>query len=161
MSIIDQSGSSTDYDLSIDIPSSATQVINKEQLKLKFTVIAHGVTKTHLAGWWSNFGFAKETVSDETFSVSNFVSCAHCFTTYRYGSSSTESTSRHKCHGLTSSCKPPATENSFTLDKHVIKQKNSFRLFEQQHLTKMFTNWISDNLRPISIVEDPGLREIC
>ncbi|CAF2126324.1 unnamed protein product [Rotaria magnacalcarata] len=43
----------------------------------------------------------------------------------------------------------------------LLNKKNSFRLFEQQHLTKMFTTWISDNLRPISIVKDPGLREIC
>ena len=125
----------------------------------RFTIAAHGVTKSHLANWWSNFGFAKETVSGEIFSVSNFVSCEKCFTTYRYGSSSTETISRHECDGSISSS--VVAEHSFTLDKHFIKQKISFRHAEQQHLTKLFSIWISDSLRPISIVEDPGLREIC
>ena len=128
----------------------------------RFTVVAHGITKSHVASWWSNFGFAKETISGEIFLVSNFVSCQQCFATYRYGSSSTESISRHQCHGLTSSSSKSTTvEHSFTLDKHVVKQKKSFRHFEQQHLTKLFSNWICDSLRPISIVEDSGLREIC
>jgi len=51
-------------------------------------------------------------------------------------------------------------EYSFTLDKHFLKHKNSFRRFEKQRLTKLFYTWISDNLRPISIGKDPGLREI-
>lgn len=83
----------------------------------RFTAVTHGVTKTHLASWWSSFGFAQETVSDEIFIVSNFVSCIHCFTTYRYGSSSTECISHHKCSDLTS-----------TLDKHFILKKILFGL---------------------------------
>ncbi|CAF1433590.1 unnamed protein product [Rotaria sordida] len=188
MTSIDLSPPSTDDDVIIDISSSTTEEIDREQLKLKFrlaliddvdnkktseikaksdqirkllcqrinrfTVVAHGVTKTHLAQWWSSFGFAKETISGETFTVSNFVSCIHCFTTYRYGSSSTESIAHHECSG-------PTTENSSTLDKHFTKQKNPFRLCEQRHLTKLFTNWICDDLRPISVVEDSGLKKIC
>lgn len=129
----------------------------------RFTIVAHGVTKSHLASWWSNFGFAKETISGETFSVSNFVSCQQCFTTYRYGSSSTETISRHQCPGLasSSSCKSATTEYLFTLDKHLVKQKNPFRHSEQQNLTKLVSTWICDSLRPISIIEDSGLREIC
>jgi hypothetical protein len=131
----------------------------------RFTIIAHGVTKHHLASWWSNFGFAKETIAGETFTVANFVSCAKCFTTYRYGSCSTESISRHQCDGLTSSSSSSgnsmASDYLFTLDKHLVKQKNPFRHSEQQHLTKLFCTWICDNLRPISIIEDSGIREIC
>lgn len=130
----------------------------------RFTIVAHGATKSHLASWWSNFGFAKETISGDSFIVSNFVSCTQCFTTYRYGSCSTESISRHQCQGLTSSSsssKTAAGEYLFTLDKHLVKQKNSFRHTEQQHLTKLFSSWICDNLRSISIIEDSGLREIC
>ncbi|CAF4302813.1 unnamed protein product, partial [Rotaria sp. Silwood2] len=195
MTSIDLSPPSTDDDVIIDISSSTTEEIDKEQLKLKFrlaliddvdnkktseikaksdqiikllcqridrfTVVGHGVTKTHLVKWWSSFGFAKETISGETFTVSNFVSCIHCFTTYRYGSSSTESISHHECSGPTSSFKSATTENSSTLDKHFMKQKNPFRLCEQRHFTKLFTNWICDDLRPISVVEDSGLKEIC
>jgi hypothetical protein len=51
-------------------------------------------------------------------------------------------------------------EYSFTLDKHFLKHKNPFRRFEKQRLTKLFYTWISDNLRPISIGKDSGLREI-
>lgn len=130
----------------------------------RFTIIAHGTTKSHLASWWCNFGFAKETILDDSFVVSNFVSCIKCFTTYRYGSCSTESISRHQCQGLTSSSsssKTAPSEYLFTLDKHLLKQKNSFRHTEQQHLTKLFCFWICDNLRSISIIEDSGLREIC
>ncbi|CAF1591790.1 unnamed protein product [Rotaria magnacalcarata] len=182
---VDLLSSSTDDEVVIEINSSATE-IDMEQLKEKFqlariddienkkpaeiktksdqikrllckrnpqfSVIAHGVTKTHLASWWSSFGFAMETLSNETFTVSNFVSCTQCFTTYRYGSSSTESMSHHRC-----------SESIFTLtlDKHFIKQKNPFRVGEQRHLTKLITNWIADDLRPISIIEDLGLKEIC
>ncbi|CAF4794284.1 unnamed protein product [Rotaria sp. Silwood1] len=188
--------SSTDDDILVDITSSSTSTLHKEQLKSKFklaiiddiekktrneikekaeeikkllslrvdryTVTAHGVSKTHLATWWSNFGFAKEEVSGEAFFVSNFISCQKCFITYRYGSSSTESIARHQCTGLTlSSCNSTTTENPFTLEKHFTKQKKPFRHFEQQHLTKLFSNWVSDNLRPISIIEDSGFREIC
>ncbi|CAF3031693.1 unnamed protein product [Rotaria sp. Silwood2] len=127
----------------------------------RFTVTAHGITKTHLASWWSNFGFAKENISGETSFVSNFISCQQCFTTFRYGLSSTESIARHQCHGLTSSCNSASNDYSHTLDKHVIKSKTSFRPSKQQYLTKLFSTWISDNLSPISIVEDSGLREIC
>ena len=128
----------------------------------RYKVVAHGVDKSHLASWWSKFGFAKETISGETFSVSNFVSCQYCFTTYRYGSSSTESISRHQCDGTPSSLsKPDTAEYSFKLDKHFVKHKKPFRHFEQQHLTILFSSWICDSLRPISIVEDSGLREIC
>ncbi len=93
---------SRDDDLVIYVSSSTIPIVDKHQLKLKFKlaildnienkkrheirkllsmrterfiVIAHGVTKSHLASWWSNFGFAKEIVSEETFLVSNFVSC--------------------------------------------------------------------------------------
>ncbi|CAF4586328.1 unnamed protein product, partial [Rotaria sp. Silwood2] len=153
MTSIDLSPPSTDDDVIIDISSSTTEEIDREQLKLKFRLtliddvdnkknnelidlllFAHGVTKTHLAKWWSSFGFAKETISGETFTVSNFVSCIHCFTTYRYGSSSIESISHHECSGPTSSFKSATTENSSTLDKHFMKQKNPFRLCEQRHL---------------------------
>jgi hypothetical protein len=52
-------------------------------------------------------------------------------------------------------------EHLFTLDKHFLKHKNPFRCFEKQRLTKLFDTWISDNLRPISIGKDSGLRKIC
>ncbi|CAF1266528.1 unnamed protein product [Adineta ricciae] len=128
----------------------------------RFTIVANGINKTHLASWWSNFGFAKETVLGESFLVTNFVSCQHCFTTYRYGSSSTESISRHQCNSTSpTSNKSSAVEYAFTLDKHVFKEKKTFSHLEQQNLTKLFSNWICDNLRPISIVDDSGLREVC
>jgi hypothetical protein len=50
----------------------------------RYTVVAHGVTKSHLANWWSNFGFPKEIVSGETFLISNFVSCQQCFATFQF-----------------------------------------------------------------------------
>ncbi|CAF1049622.1 unnamed protein product [Adineta steineri] len=128
----------------------------------RYTVNASGVTKSHLASWWSTFGFAKEEVSGETYFVSNFVSCQKCFTTYRYGSSSTESISRHQCNSSISSSPKSATiDNQFTLDKHFIKEKKIFRHFEKQNATKLFCNWVSDSFRPISMIEDQGFYEIC
>ncbi|CAF3141700.1 unnamed protein product [Rotaria sp. Silwood2] len=129
MTSIDLSPPSTDDDVIIDISSSTTEEIDREQLKLKFRLAL----------------IDDETISGETFTVSNFVSCIHCFTTYRYGSSSIESISHHECSGPTSSFKSATTENSSTLDKHFMKQKNPFRLCEQRHLTKLFTNWICDD----------------
>lgn len=128
----------------------------------RFTVVAHGVTKSHVAKWWSNFGFPTETIEDETYSVLNFVSCQHCFVTYRYGSSSTETISRHQCQSSSSDyLSSTKSEYSFTLDQRFVKQKHSFRRVEQQQLTTLITHWICDNLRPISIIEDEGFRKIC
>ncbi|CAF4498504.1 unnamed protein product [Rotaria sp. Silwood2] len=156
---------------------SATATFNKEQLKSKFnlailddldrkkevkyTVVANGITKSHAAVWWSKFGFTKEIVSGETHSISNFVSCQHCFATYRYGASSTESISHHQCHAATSSCAFTFNKSHCTLDAYFNKNKKQFRVSEQQNLTKLFSIWISDSFRPISIIDDSGLREIC
>ncbi|CAF3221229.1 unnamed protein product, partial [Rotaria sp. Silwood2] len=174
MTSIDLSPPSTDDDVIIDISSSTTEEIDKEQLKLKFRLaLIDDVDNKKTSEIKAKSDqiikllcqridrFTVETISGETFTVSNFVSCIHCFTTYRYGSSSTESISHHECSGPTSSFKSATTENSSTLDKHFMKQKNPFRLCEQRHFTKLFTNWICDDLRPISVVEDSGLKEIC
>lgn len=67
----------------------------------------------------------------------------------------------HQCLGSSSSHKSTTAASLFTLDKHMIKQRVPFRISEQQHLTKLFTTWISENLGAISIVEDSGPKEIC
>ena len=102
LATIDDVGSKTRYGIKEKI-NEIKKLLGRRTDRYK--VVAHGVDRSHLTSWWSKFGFAKETihVSDEAFSVSNFVSCQYCFTTYRYGLSSTESTSRHKCDGAPSS----------------------------------------------------------
>ncbi|CAF3799895.1 unnamed protein product [Rotaria sp. Silwood1] len=97
-----------------------------------YTVAAHGVTKTHSAAWWLKFSFAKEVVSGESYSISNFVSCQNCFSTYRYGISSTESITRHQCDTATSSSASTSNNNQSTLDVHFNKNKKQFRVSEQK-----------------------------
>ncbi|CAF1299481.1 unnamed protein product [Rotaria sordida] len=89
----------------------------------RYTVAAHGITKTHPAAWWLTFGFAKEIVSGESYSISNFVSCQNCFNTYRYGVSSTESITRHRCDTATSSSASTSNNNQSTLNVHFNKNK--------------------------------------
>ncbi|CAF3326372.1 unnamed protein product [Rotaria sp. Silwood2] len=126
----------------------------------RYNVVSHGIDKLHMAKWWSKFGFAKEIVSGDTYTATNFVSCEVCFATFRYGSSSTEAISHHRCN-VSSSVKLIDGENQHVLDKHFIKKKTAFRSSEQKKVTKLFSIWVSESLRPISIIEDQGLKEIC
>lgn len=114
-------------------------------------------TGKHTSDCWNYFGFPAIVNPDgKPKRIQGFVSCQHCFTTYSFISNSTRLLNRHKCKN--SMANEVATQNRLTVlfnhkpsklkDNEILKIKN------------LQVKWICQNIRPFSIMEDDGLRQL-
>ncbi|CAF2036482.1 unnamed protein product, partial [Rotaria magnacalcarata] len=107
------------------------------------------------ADWWAVFGIPTQTQDEKCYSMKNYIACIHCKTVYRYSttfsSTNTLSTSESAIH-LTQS----------TLSNYAFKYKprDGSDKNVKSKCNELIVRWISNNIRPFSIVDDEGLHEL-
>ncbi|CAF3765087.1 unnamed protein product [Rotaria sp. Silwood1] len=130
------------------------------------------IEKKSTAPCWSVFGLPAKIVGKNKYEIiKKFASCKSCYQTYSY-SSSTTTLSNHKCPMLlnknqstletlpvssSTSCISPFLSNKVAAanakdNKASEKQKSLF--------VTSLSDWVCSSMRPISIVEDSGLKNI-
>ncbi|CAM4836190.1 unnamed protein product [Rotaria magnacalcarata] len=106
-------------------------------------------SKQSSADWWAVFGIPTQTQDEKCYSMKNYIACIHCKTVYRY--TNTLSTSESAIH-LTQS----------TLSNYAFKYKprDGSDKNVKSKCNDLIVRWISNNIRPFSIVDDEGLHEL-
>jgi hypothetical protein len=106
--------------------------------------------------------------------MKNFVACTKCKVAYRYSTTtSSDKIKKHECYveiskkqNTTNSSSFPVTSNvkltQSTLSNHSFKCMTNHESDKNIKSTcsDLIVDWISNNIRPLSIVEDKGLHEL-
>lgn len=90
---------------------------------------------------WECFGIIKDENDEE---ILNFVACKTCTNVYKYNKSALSNLNKHKCYILMKS------ENKELVEPNQEAKKAC---------TEVLTNWVVQDIRPYSIVNDAGLKE--
>lgn len=157
--------SSSNRDVEYDSEQIKTLLIDQ---KHKYQVIkTESSTK---APWWRAFGFPARLDEDNTLrKIPGFISCLKCMHTQAYGSSSgTKRFKQHadKCFPLSSSTISIGRHNESSVATQRTLEQVGFRgslNINQRDLLKikdLSAEWICGDLRPFSILDDPGLRNL-
>lgn len=136
--------------------------------KRKFRILRNErASKT--ASWWHCFGYPAVLNENDKFErIAGFVSCFKCCHTLAYGpNSGTKRFIDHakRCSPSTSSPLAIGDGNSShpaqaALDMMVVKKRSSVTAKEQNDLKELYANWICEDVRPFSIVEDKGFQQL-
>ena len=130
----------------------------------QYTIVEN--TGRRASDCWSSFGFP--AIIDESSGcskrINGFVSCRKCLSTYSFVSNSTRCLNNHDCDGSrkdtqgSDSSEPRLTQRRlfsfFTAKQTALKQSESLKIKQLQ------AEWVCQNVRPFSIVEDDGLRRL-
>ncbi|CAF3919288.1 unnamed protein product, partial [Rotaria sp. Silwood1] len=136
--------------------------------KKKFRILNNESTKP-LASWWRSFGYpAVQKEKDEFERIPGYISCLKCCHTLLYGpTSGTKRFISHadRCFPLASSCSsggkgddPQSTQLKLNQIGFTRKVKLSEK--EQNELKHLYANWVCGDLRPYSVVEDKGFKQL-
>ncbi|CAF4039435.1 unnamed protein product [Rotaria sp. Silwood1] len=142
------------------------RLLQKE--KKKFRILNNESTKP-LASWWRSFGYpAVQKEKDEFERIPGYISCLKCCHTLLYGpTSGTKRFISHadRCFPLASSCSsggkgddPQSTQLKLNQIGFTRKVKLSEK--EQNELKHLYANWVCGDLRPYSVVEDKGFKQL-
>lgn len=120
---------------------------------------------------WSIFGLPAKAVGGNKYEIiKKFASCKTCFQTYSY-SSSTSTLTNHKSAALTNKNQPTVEKFSvsratpsftFNSTKPTAADPKQNKISEKHKdlFISSLGNWVCLNVRPISLVEDIGLKDI-
>lgn len=131
-----------------------------------YQVVLNG--KTNLTSTcWKVFGFpAKKSEKNNRFEkIDGFTSCRLCFQTFTYTSTSgTRNMNDHSCVKNLSNAKiiPPTTSPGQMNLNNMLNSYKQIKL-DQNELTtvkNLACSWICEDMRPFTIVEDEGLRNL-
>ncbi|CAM4762941.1 unnamed protein product [Rotaria magnacalcarata] len=129
--------------------------LKKDSEEFKILPRDKSQSKQFSADWWAVFGIPTQTQDEKCYSMKNYIACIHCKTVYRYSttfsSTNTLSTSESAIH-LTQS----------TLSNYAFKYKprDGSDKNVKSKCNELIVRWISNNIRPFSIVDDEGLHEL-
>ena len=122
-------------------------------------------TGKHFSDCWDLFGFpAVIDDNGDPQRIDGFVSCRKCFTTYSFKSNSTLLLKQHDCEISKERNKrllangSPSTQQS--LSSFYPTQSATLKPSEIMKIKDLQAEWICQNIRPFSIVEDNGLRRL-
>ncbi|CAF3805095.1 unnamed protein product, partial [Rotaria sp. Silwood1] len=152
----------------------------------KYIVIENKLSKP-CPSWWKIFGFPGILDENKQYRrIFGYVSCFKCFQTFIYSSKSgTTRLKEHeiKCIKSNSSSSSPSSSSSsssssISISSEVINQsdvllstqstlaqhgfKKSIKLSEKdiENMKKLSAQWMCENIRPFSVIEDSGFRAI-
>lgn len=117
-------------------------------------------SKRATAPCWKVFGFPV-MISNEKENkfeiIPGFASCKTCFETYRYIDSSTANLNSHVCPRML-----PSDQPTLAMKSQTPRSAMACKLLTQKkkEMTNLCARWVADSMRPFSIVDDRGLREI-
>jgi len=165
----------------VEISSSNEIPFNSEKIKhlLRSENKTYKVIKNESSSastWWNIFGFpAKLDENNEYQRIFGYVSCFKCFQTFIYSSKS--GTTRLKEHEtkcgkiisvlsspLSSSIEidspNPSSSTQSILTQHGFRKSRKLNEKDTDHMKLLCAQWISKDLRPFSIIEDSGFRNL-
>ena len=116
---------------------------------------------------WNVFGFpAKRTETGDFERIFGYVSCRHCYQTYTYATTTgTRLLNSHSCVAnflaISSSSTSTQTTTQTTLDTFS-KNWKQIKLSENEtnKFKDLVVKWICKDMRPFTLTEDEGLRDI-
>ncbi|CAF1491119.1 unnamed protein product, partial [Rotaria sordida] len=137
-------------------------LLNQQQ---KFKIIENE-SRSH-AEWWRSFGFPAQLNENKKFErIIGYISCFKCMHTQAYNSLS--GTKRFTQHA--NKCFPSSTSSSIsisslsstqtTLNQMGFKKSMQFSENDVKTVKKLCAEWICSDIRPFSIVDDPGFRNV-
>jgi hypothetical protein len=164
----------------VEISSSNEIPLNSEKIKhlLSSENKIYKVIKNEsssASAWWNIFGFpAKLDENNEFQRIFGYVSCFKCFQTFIYSSKS--GTTRLKEHetkcgkftlspsSLASSIEieqpDPSSSTQSILTQHGFRKTRKLNEKDTDHMKQLCAQWISKDLRPFSIIDDSGFRNL-
>lgn len=139
--------------------------------KTKYTVIKNESAKP-IASWWKTFGFpAMIDEKNEVKRILGYISCFRCYHTFIYNHSS--GTTRFKEHtekcstlcSTISSTDPAGATQISSANQSLLSHYGfgaSMKLSERDitHFKEISAQWICEEVRPFSLLEDRGFRTI-
>ncbi|CAF2741246.1 unnamed protein product [Rotaria sp. Silwood2] len=129
----------------------------KEQPEKYVLVDNHKVNCSKPSPCWTRFALpAVKDGNNHNVVIKNFATCRSCYSTYAFTCGSTKSLNSHKCAKESSSISTSPSTKSPSLN---LKINRSFSE-KKKTLTPLIAQWVSQSMRPISIVEDEGLLNI-
>ena len=112
------------------------------------------------AACWTTFGFpVRVTNENQSERILGFVSCKHCFETFRYLDGSTSTMNDHRCPKSLSKGQQSLEDSIHSLPKrpHMIEMQLKNK---KENIKKLSAQWVSSSMRPFQIVSDQGFRKI-
>lgn len=140
--------------------------------KTEYVVIENSNKKNKQSSTcWNLFGFpAKLDSNDTPIKIDGFVSCMKCFVTYSYISNSTTFLNKHDCNpsyqkpnstsSSSSSRTSSTSQNLITMYGHTRPKKVQLPESHSKEMKDLISRWICKDMRPFSVVDDIGFREI-
>jgi len=164
----------------VEISSSNEIPLNSEKIKhlLRSDNKTYKVIKNESASastWWNIFGFpTKLDENNEYQRIFGYISCFKCFSTFIYSSrSGTTRLKEHetKCGKITLSPLPlsssieigepdPSSSTQSILTQHGFRKSRKLNEKDTDHIKLLCAQWISKDLRPFSIIDDSGFRNL-
>jgi hypothetical protein len=169
------SSSSINDSSSITLQSPSNTIYNSEKIKNlllnqkhKYQILKNESSTD--AQWWRAFGFPSQVDDNNVLrKIPGFISCLKCMHTLAYKHSS--GTKRFKEHA--DKCFPVSTSSistSFDSESSSMTQasldqmgfKKSVKINEKDVLKikNLSAEWVCGDLRPFSVIDDPGLRNL-
>ncbi|CAF4256253.1 unnamed protein product [Rotaria sp. Silwood2] len=129
-------------------------------------------SRQYFADWWCVFGIPTQTVDGNSYSIKNFIACKYCKAVYRYSTTmSSCKIKTHKCYvqrrkreeiahtevdeSSIKSTQPTLSKFSFKPVFNHDSDKST-----KSKCNELIVQWISNNIRPFSIVDDEGLHQL-
>ena len=122
-------------------------------------------TGKHTSNCWSSFGFpALVDHRGVPNKIDGFVSCRKCLSTYSFASNSTRYLNRHDCNASPLRY-AQADENKGSSAQRCLAsfyptKATTLKPAEATKIKDLQARWVSQNIRPFSVVEDEGLRHL-
>jgi hypothetical protein len=122
-------------------------------------------TGKHTSDCWTLFGFPAIINSNgDSERINGFVSCRKCFSTYSFTSNSTRFLNHHDCEASKERGKKLAANGTPPTQRRLTAfypaQPVNLKASEIMKIKNLQAEWICQNIRPFSIVEDKGLRRL-
>ena len=138
-------------------------------------VIIDNESKKLTSSCWQLFGFPATVDSNggPPQRIEKFVSCRRCYKTYSFTSNSTRFLLDHVCSSsnatdgsnihassssAASSCSPSTSQQPITL--FTTPRKSRLTEMIKNKIKHLEARWIGEDMRPFTIVDDPGFRRI-
>ena len=122
-------------------------------------------TGKHTSDCWTLFGYpALVNEYGDPRRINGFVSCRKCLSTYSFVSNSTRFLNRHDCDAARERNRKLQTNARSSVQRCLSSfypvKPTALKAQEQTKIKDLQTEWICQNVRPFSIVEDTGLRRL-
>jgi hypothetical protein len=153
----------SDVPNSIDNYTTSSVTICLKYKKDQYTI----VDKISNAPCWSVFGLPAKILGPDNYEIiKKFASCKNCFQTYSY-SSTTSTLSNHKCSMTPNKSQsklkilPVERQTMSSPTRNTSNAVNSKAIEKQKRsLVTLMSEWVCSGTRPISIIEDDGLKNL-